>query len=314
MKSQKLQGMSLKDVVFNYPAIDNHAHPLLKEEHRHSLPFEEVISEAQPNAVKDVVYSLPGYRAARQLAELYGLEPDADWEEIKNHRDALEYERLCEVNMQKSGIQTLLLDDGLRGVQEMANDLSWHGRFTNGSVYRLVRIEPIAEVRVWYPRTCSYGIDGWLKDILKSLSLTGSNVFDLFYSALYTALRDLARDPVVVGFKSVVGYRTGLNINVNSDDVSSVVKSIFATVSSWKKQNGGSGVLRLADKALNDFVVCTALSVAKEFNKPGECSVAPTHGRTTSEWKRAFVQSNSTLASVMRTSPSRYPLQHICNR
>ena len=144
--------MSLKDVVFSYPTIDNHAHPLLKEEHRHSLPFEEVISEAQPNAVKDVVHSLPGYRAARQLAELYGLDPDAGWEEIKSHRDALVYDQLCEVNMQKSGIQCLLLDDGLRGVQEMANDLSWHGRFTNGSVYRLVRIEPIAEVRVLCPR------------------------------------------------------------------------------------------------------------------------------------------------------------------
>lgn len=98
-------------------------------------------------------------------------------------------------------------------------------------------------------------------------------MFDLFYSALYTALREeVARDPAVVGFKSVVGYRTGLNINVNSDDISGVVKSIFATVSSWKKQNGG--VLRLADKALNDFVVCTALSVAKEFDKPGKCSLA----------------------------------------
>lgn len=114
-------------------------------------------------------------------------------------------------------------------------------------------------------------------------------MFDLFYSALYNALRDLARDPVVVGFKSVVGYRTGLNIDVNSDDISGVVRSIFATVSSWKKQNGGSGVLRLADKALNDFVVCTALSVATEFNKPGECSHALIHGHAASEWKRAFV-------------------------
>ena len=139
-------------------------------------------------------------------------------------------------------------------------------------------------------------------------------MFDLFYSALYTALRDLARDPIVVGFKSVVGYRTGLNIDVNSDDISGVVKSIFSTVSLWKKQNGGSGALRLADKALNDFVVCTALSVAKEFNKPGECSLALIHGHTLSEGKRAFVQSNSTLASVMRTSPSHCPLRPTCNR
>jgi len=57
--------MSLRDVVFGYPAIDNHAHPLLKEEHRQDLPFEGVISEAQSNAAKDAVHSLPGYRATR---------------------------------------------------------------------------------------------------------------------------------------------------------------------------------------------------------------------------------------------------------
>lgn len=151
--------MSLKDVVFTYPTIDNHAHPLLKEGCRQSLPFENAISEAQPNAVKDTVHSLPGYRATRQLAELYGLDPGVDWEEIKSHRDTLEYDQLCNMSMQKSGIQCLLLDDGLSGVQEMANDLSWHGRFTNGSVYRLVRIEPVAEVRVWHPRPYWYGID-----------------------------------------------------------------------------------------------------------------------------------------------------------
>jgi hypothetical protein len=155
--------MSLKDVVFNYPAIDNHAHPLLKEERRWSLPFEGVTSEARPNAIKDAVHSLPGYRAAQQLAELYGLDPGADLEEIKSHRDTLEYDQLCNLNMQKSGIQCLLLDDGLPGVQEMANDLSWHGKFTDGSVYRLVRIEPVAEVRVWYPRTYWYGLDSATK-------------------------------------------------------------------------------------------------------------------------------------------------------
>jgi hypothetical protein len=155
--------MSLRDVVFNYPAIDNHAHPLLKEEHRQSLPFEGVISEAQSDAIKDAVYSLPGYRATRQLAELYGLDPGADWEEVTSHRGTLEYDQLCNMNMQKSGIQCLLLDDGLRGVQEMANDLSWHGRFTNGSVYRIVRIEPVAEVRVRHSRNYWYGTDDTTK-------------------------------------------------------------------------------------------------------------------------------------------------------
>lgn len=148
---QHLQMPSLRDTVFNHPAIDNHAHPLLKEEYRRSLAFEGSISRARPNGIEDVVHSLPGYRATRQLAELYGLDPDADWEEIKRHRDTLAYDKLCGMNMQGSGIQCLLLDDGLRGAQEMVNDLSWHERFTCNPVYRLVRIETVAEVRIRYP-------------------------------------------------------------------------------------------------------------------------------------------------------------------
>jgi hypothetical protein len=158
---QDLQRSSLRYIVFNYPAIDNHAHPLLKEEYRQSLAFEGSISEARPDTIGEAVYSLPGYRATRQLAELYGLDPDVGWEEIKRYRDSLAYDQLCNMNMKRSGIQCLLLDDGLRGAQEMANDLSWHGRFTNNSVYRLVRIEAVAEVRIRHPRIhrCCYGID-----------------------------------------------------------------------------------------------------------------------------------------------------------
>ena len=52
------------------------------------------------------------------------------------------------MNMQKSGIQCLLLDDGLREVEKVANGFSWQERFTNGSVYRIVRIEAVAEVGV----------------------------------------------------------------------------------------------------------------------------------------------------------------------
>ena len=136
-------------------------------------------------------------------------------------------------------------------------------------------------------------------------------MFDAFSSALYATLWDLARDPVVVGFKSVVCYRTGLNVSVNHGDSSGVERSIVATISSWRDAEG-SDALRLADKALNDFVVRAALSIATESNKPGECTSI--HDHTTSERRRAFVQSNSTPVSVMRTSPSHYPLQPTCNQ
>jgi len=139
-------------------------------------------------------------------------------------------------------------------------------------------------------------------------------VFGAFCSALSATLRDLARDPAVVGFKSVVGYRTGLNINVDSDDLTGVERSVIATVSSWGTKTGGSTAPRLADKKLNDFVVCTALFIATKFNKPGEYSLLFIHGYTTSEQKGTLVQFNSILVSVTRTSSSRCPLQRTCNQ
>lgn len=264
--------MSLRDTVFDYPAIDNHAHPLLKEEHRGSLPFEGVISEARPNAIGDAIHSLPGYRATRQLAELYELDLNADWDEIKSYRDTLEYGQLCDLNLQKSGIQCLLLDDGLRG-QEIANDLSWHGRFTNNFVYRLVRVETVAEVRAKYLRNYRYKLTARRKDVLKSLSPTVVNVLDSFYATFRIALREFARDPNVVGFKSVVAYRTGLDVNPSPDDRSGIERGIHDTISSWKDKARESEALRLASKALNDFVVRIALSVATDFNKPGKYSL-----------------------------------------
>ena len=101
----------------------------------------------------------------------------------------------------------------------------------------------------------------------------------MFRFALLVKLGELARDPVVAGFKSVVAYRTGLNVSPNPD-MTSIESGIVAMLSSRKeKTEKGSGVLRLAHKALNDFVVCTALSIASEFNKPGEYPFmfAPSH-------------------------------------
>ena len=59
------QEMSLRDVVFSCPAIDNHTHPLLKEECCRNLPFEGVISGAQPDA-RDYPEQLDKHRSQLQ--------------------------------------------------------------------------------------------------------------------------------------------------------------------------------------------------------------------------------------------------------
>ena|ERR1700733_3978828 len=139
----------LYETAFRFPAVDNHAHPLLKADHRESIPFEGLISEAQGDAlVKDAVHTLACRRATRQLAELFGVK-DFTWEDIKTRRSQIDYLDLCRQCIEPTGIQCFLLDDGL-GDGGIAETLCWHDQFTHDHTRQIVRVESIAEVMAHY--------------------------------------------------------------------------------------------------------------------------------------------------------------------
>lgn len=141
---------ALKEAAFRYPAIDNHAHPLLKAAHRDAVPFESLVSEAQGEALKDACHTLACYRATSELAKAYGLdkklENEPSWDLIKLMRSTMHYEELCDILMKPCNIQCLLLDDGLGGVAELAESLEYHDQFCQSGTRRIVRIEVEAEV------------------------------------------------------------------------------------------------------------------------------------------------------------------------
>jgi hypothetical protein len=144
---------ALHEAASSYPAIDNHAHPLLKPQHRAALPFEGLISEARGDALADSVHTLACYRATVQLSGLYGLSPakegkDITWDDIKAFRDKLDYEALCRMCLRPTRIQCILIDDGLDGVDELAEPYRSHDRLTGSPTKRIVRLEALAEVRV----------------------------------------------------------------------------------------------------------------------------------------------------------------------
>jgi len=135
----------LYEAAFSLPAIDNHAHPLLQAEHREDISFEGLISEAQGDAlVKDAVHTLACHRAAHQLSRLFGMK-NATWNDIKAERSQADYLELCKRCFEPTGIQCILLDDGLDD-GSMAEALSWHDQFTHYPTQRIVRIETLAEV------------------------------------------------------------------------------------------------------------------------------------------------------------------------
>lgn len=139
----------LRRTAFAFPAVDNHAHPLLSSQFRYKVPLEAIFSEASGEVAlkNDATQTLACFRAAAQLAEILDVEKNQDflWGKVKEKRDAIEYEELCEMFMQRCGIQSILLDDGLGGVSEWAEDWKWHRRFCHTK--RMVRIEIEAEVR-----------------------------------------------------------------------------------------------------------------------------------------------------------------------
>ena len=138
----------LAKATFAYPAIDNHAHPLLTKKHRNALAFEGLVSEASGDALADSIHTLASYRSTAQLAKLFGLKSDdAKWDEVKKKRANLDYEELCRMCMKPSGIQCILIDDGLAGVADLAESYEWHDQFTSSPTKRIVRIETVAEVR-----------------------------------------------------------------------------------------------------------------------------------------------------------------------
>ncbi|KAJ7623283.1 amidohydrolase 2 [Roridomyces roridus] len=236
----------LHKTCFTYPAIDNHAHPLLKEAHRDRYAFEGLISEAQGTALTvDAVHTLACLRATPQLAHVLGVE-SATWEDIKATRSQLDYADLCEMFMRPTGIQCLLLDDGLGGVEEFAENLEWHDRFTAAPTKRIVRVEIVAE------------------GILKSLFPQNSSILHQFNDRLLASLTESATNPNVVGFKSIACYRTGLDISPSAESDEDILVCLNSALQTYRE----TGTLRLALKALNDHIVRMALQVAGEYKKP----------------------------------------------
>ncbi|KAF8890637.1 amidohydrolase 2 [Infundibulicybe gibba] len=240
--------------ALRYPAIDNHAHPLLQEENRGKIAFEGLISEASGDALQDAVHTLACLRATRELQGPLALGSNATWDDIKAQREKLSYLDLCNKYLAPARIQCILIDDGLGSVEALGESVEWHDQFTSSPSRRIVRVEVVAE--------------SILEDILKSRT-SASSTIDIpaalaeFDDSLEKELKSNASDPRVAGFKSIACYRTGLNISVN-DSPTGVKLAFVEVIEMFKEQ----GKIRLAHKHLNDHIVRLALGVAGKYEKP----------------------------------------------
>ncbi|KAG6828035.1 hypothetical protein H0H92_009572 [Tricholoma furcatifolium] len=255
--------------AFTYPAIDNHAHPLLRAENRADIPFECLISHLDGETlIKDAPYTLACHRATRQLAKLFDMEQSSSWDDIKAKREDLEYTELCKLCFAPSGIQCILIDDGFGGTDSV-HEIAWHDQFTHNHSKRVVRIEPAAEVRRLFVShdESSELMLGILKAILKRVfaNYQGNEMaFHEFSSQLKHYLVHQADDPFNVGFKTVVCYRTGLAVSPKPPSLEELLPAISILYEKSKTRPE----TRLQEKVLNDYVVHLAMSVSAEHATP----------------------------------------------
>lgn len=203
----------LKKCIQTMPVIDNHAHNLLRPAGLRTHDILTITTEANGDALEDAPKSLAHLRAVRQLRALYDVPADADWAAVSGKRIEL-FERDADTLVKKclEGTQTILIDDGLPDEDSM-EPVSWHDKYTLSPCKRIVRIEQVAS------------------KILEALSQQnklpqGAAIADeeavslawvAFITAFEEAIAVFMQEEDVVGFKSVICYRTGLYVSMGKD-------------------------------------------------------------------------------------------------
>ncbi|MDZ7961155.1 MAG: amidohydrolase family protein [Aulosira sp. DedQUE10] len=214
------------------PLIDQHAHNILRPEVAARYPYAAAFTEGYDEEIVNnhARHTFFYRRSLRDIAAL--LECDAEESAIAVRRESLGLENLTRLCFRSANLEAIYLDDGLE--PESILPLSWHEKLI--PVRRILRLEVVAEQLI--PQVADF------EDFLAR-----------FHSEL---------DPPpagVVGFKSIVCYRTGL-------DVQPVTFEVAASRFYEIKQQLTNQPLRLVDKPLIDFLLQQALLIAAKYQLP----------------------------------------------
>ncbi len=137
-----------------------------------------------------------------------------------------------------------------------------------------------------------------LRDLLNPHLLTDSldvvPILAHFTTELRESLARYARDPAVVGFKSIVCYRTGLDVSTycSQAGLKFSLLDVFKMLQTKAK-------IRLAHKDLNDLVVKVAVEVAGEYQRPSESLVYHLTGRVDFKYHQfSFIRVSVTVTLI----------------
>ncbi|KAL6240509.1 hypothetical protein RBB50_012621 [Rhinocladiella similis] len=258
----------LQEIIQTFPIIDNHAHNMLTEDNAFGsieYPFESITSEAQGHALTDHVHtSLAHIRAIKHLAVFY--ECAETLQDVKAAR--YEWIRRDYPGLIKrcfEGTHAIMMDDGL--IPELIHPFKWHRQFVP-TISRIVRIEAVAsELLEHLAHAAGFmrvGLDAdWDISQTESFLVRFNTVFR-------NQIRTMANDPDVRGFKSVICYRTGLDIGIESRKNfrphQSLTDSVLLQSFHHFLQNAvRDSKYRIEQKEVNDFLVVAVCDVLEKL-------------------------------------------------
>ena len=215
------------------PLIDQHGHNLLRPEVAVDYPYPAVFTQGYDSEIINhhARHTLFYRRSLKEIGTL--LDCEAEEDAILTRRQALGLEKLCEICFNSGKIEAIYLDDGLE--PDAILPLSWHEQFVG--VKRVLRLEVLAEQLILQTED--------------------------FATFLARFVQSIDPPPAgVVAFKSIVCYRTGLEI----DTVTTKVASDH--FNNLKQQLDKGRSLRLIDKPLIDFLLHQTLLIAAKYELP----------------------------------------------
>jgi uncharacterized protein len=215
------------------PAIDQHAHNLLRPDALAQIDYLSAFTEAlDPEQIERFAsQTLFFRRSLHDLAELFNCAPDVP--SVLMARQRLGFEEVARRSFAAANLGGVLLDDGL--LADAILPVEWHQVYVPSS--RLLRVEHVTEQLI-----------------------AAAPSWSAFVAAFHAALEPPPSG--VVGYKSIVAYRTGLAIEASDEGAAQ------AAFGELKRASGDSVGVRLARKPLNDWVVHETLEIASRRGMP----------------------------------------------
>jgi uncharacterized protein len=220
------------------PIIDHHMHSLLKLDGQTMdlRRYQGFFTESPDQIIKDqyVPDSIMWMWGIRDLAGYFGCEPTP--EAVLAARNAIPLAELANRVFKDTNCEALLLDYGFRGAENYTPEEL--RAMVRPRVELLMRLETFAQDLILQHATFSDFIDAFVTGV------------------------EEARASGHIGLKSIIAYRTGLDIQWTQRGDAAL------TFQQVKEQADREGKIRLASKTLNDYLVLLALEVANRQELP----------------------------------------------